>query len=101
MLKKVEASLFIQQHRKQCPVAVMHRKLGVTRAGYYAWVKRGKSRRHVDNTELLGKIIEVHQASQALRLSETASRLATERRRRPYADGRDDLPLVSRMRICL
>ena len=42
----------------------MCRKLGVTRAGYYAWVKRGKSQRHVDNTELLGKIIEVHQASQ-------------------------------------
>lgn len=42
----------------------MCRKLGVTRAGYYAWLKRDRSQRHVDNAELLGKIIEVHQASQ-------------------------------------
>lgn len=42
----------------------MCRKLGVTRAGYYAWLKRGKSPRHTDNEALLEKIVEVHQASQ-------------------------------------
>ena len=35
----------------------------MTRAGYYAWLKRGQSQRQVDNNALLKKIIEVHQAS--------------------------------------
>ncbi len=37
-------------------VAVLCRKLGVTRAGYYAWVKREKSRRTLDNESLLEQI---------------------------------------------
>lgn len=39
------------------------RKLGVTRGGYYAWLRRGQSQRHLDNAELLEKIVEVHQAN--------------------------------------
>lgn len=36
----------------------------MTRAGYYAWLKRSQSQRQVDNAMLLEKIIRVHRASQ-------------------------------------
>lgn len=41
----------------------MCRKLGVTRGGYYAWLKREASQRKISNDLLLEKIIEVHRAS--------------------------------------
>jgi transposase InsO family protein len=44
-------------------VAVLCRKLGVTRAGYYAWLKRDKSRRTLDNEALLEQIKDVHKES--------------------------------------
>lgn len=39
------------------------RKLGVTRAGYYAWQHREKSQRQRDNERLLKKIVEIYQTS--------------------------------------
>jgi transposase InsO family protein len=44
-------------------VAVLCRKLFVTRAGYYAWKKRQTSERSLNNEALLKKILEVHQQS--------------------------------------
>jgi len=38
----------------------MCRKLGVTRAGYYAWLKRERSQRDMENEELLEQIMKVH-----------------------------------------
>jgi putative transposase len=55
---------FIYEHADCCPIAVLCRKLGVTRGGYYAWRKRGQSQRQVDNAVLLKEIIRVHRASQ-------------------------------------
>lgn len=44
----------------------MCRLYGVTRAGYYAWRWRGKSRRAKDNERLWEKIQRIHQASRGI-----------------------------------
>lgn len=44
----------------------MCRKLGVTRGGYYAWLKRSASQRSLDNQALLERIIKVHKEHREL-----------------------------------
>jgi len=41
----------------------MCRVYGVSRAGYYAWCRRGPSRRHEEDARLLPKIVQIHKAS--------------------------------------
>jgi hypothetical protein len=41
------------------------RVLGVSRSGYYEWVKRPPSKRDVEDAYLLDAIIEVHAAARA------------------------------------
>ena len=41
----------------------MCRKLGVTAGGYYAWRKRQKSQRQIENERLLEKIVYIHRTS--------------------------------------
>jgi transposase InsO family protein len=43
---------------------VLCRKLGVSRNGYYTWLKRGTSQRQLSNQALLQQVIAVHQQSQ-------------------------------------
>lgn len=61
--KKVDAFRFIDEHKDACPVALLCRKLCVSRGGYYAWKKRLKSRQQLSNEALLLKIVAIHQAS--------------------------------------
>lgn len=42
------------------------RKLGVTPGGYYAWLKRGESRRAVEDKELLAHILRIHKENREL-----------------------------------
>ena len=54
---------FVKAHRDQYPVAAMCRVLGVSTAGYYAWLKRPPSRRTQENKELKVRIAAIHAAS--------------------------------------
>lgn len=51
---------FIDKYRSAHAVGRMCRVLGVRRSGYYAWKRRGQSRRALRDEELLGKIMESH-----------------------------------------
>ena len=54
---------FIEKHRSAHAVEMMCRILRVTRSGYYAWKKRGESRRKRRDTVLLEKIRESYRES--------------------------------------
>jgi putative transposase len=51
---------FVKDHRRRWPAAVICRVLHVTRGGFYAWLKRKPSRRHLRQQELLAKIRVAH-----------------------------------------
>lgn len=53
---------FIEEHRRLWPIAVQCDVLDVTRAGYYAWRKRGPSRTAQRRAELAKQIQEIHDA---------------------------------------
>ena len=57
---------FVQEHRKQWPVATMCRVLKVSRSGFFAWRKRPPSRRQRRQEELLQKIKAAHQENREL-----------------------------------
>ena len=50
---------FIRKHRQEFSVSRMCRVLNVSRSGFFAWLKRGESRRQRENAKLLRKIREV------------------------------------------
>lgn len=51
---------FIQEHRRAWPIGLMCEVLGVTRGGFYAWLRRGVSERRRRRAELATKIARVH-----------------------------------------
>lgn len=54
---------FVRARRGRWPVGCMCRVLGVSPSGYYAWLKRGPSRRALENEALSKRIAEIHEAS--------------------------------------
>lgn len=54
---------FVKEHRRVWPVGVICRVLGVTRSGFYAWMRREPSARQLRREELAEKIIAAHQAN--------------------------------------
>ncbi len=54
---------FIQAHQASYAIVILCRVLGVARAGYYAWLRRGVSTREQADQELTGKITTVYQDS--------------------------------------
>lgn len=50
---------FIRKHRQEFNVSRMCRVLNVSRSGFFAWLKRGESRRKQEDAKLLRKIREV------------------------------------------
>jgi putative transposase len=54
---------FVKEHRKVWPVGVICRVLGVTRSGFYVWMRRKPSRRQQRRQELAEKISAAHQAN--------------------------------------
>ncbi len=46
-----------------CPIALMARMLGVSKAGHYAWLRRQPSDRAVADAALLKRIRTVHASS--------------------------------------
>lgn len=51
---------FVKEHRRVWPVGVICRVLGVSRSGFFAWLKRGISRRRQRRQELAIKVRAVH-----------------------------------------
>ena len=54
---------FIEAHRAEFKVTIMCRVLGVSRSGYYAWLKRPPSAREMANQELKQQIKEIYDHS--------------------------------------
>ena len=54
---------FIDEHRSVHAVERMCRILGVTRSGYYGWLRRGQSKRGLRDAVLMEKIRESHRRS--------------------------------------
>ena len=54
---------WIKEHRHIFPVAAMCRVLELSKSGFYAWLKRPVSERHLRREELAGKMIEIHRNS--------------------------------------
>ncbi len=50
----------IRRYEAEYPVRLMCRVLEVSRGGYYAWRRRGESRREARDRQLLGQIREIH-----------------------------------------
>lgn len=57
---------FIKNHQSKFPVDVMCRVLGVTRSGYYAWLKKPVSDRGLEDARLLRLIRASYTASQGV-----------------------------------
>ena len=55
--------LYMEQNRSRYRIAKMAQWLQVSKSGYYAWRKRSKSLRCIENEALLQEIIEIHEAS--------------------------------------
>ena len=54
---------FIEAQKAHYTVSLLARVLGVSRSGYYAWRARTPSDRATANTELTGRIREIHKES--------------------------------------
>ncbi len=55
--------LYMEQNRSKYRIAKMAQWLQVSKSGYYAWRKRSKSLRCMENESLLKEIIRIHEAS--------------------------------------
>ena len=55
--------LYIEQNRSRYRIAKMAQWLQVSKSGYYAWRKRSKSLRCIENEALLQETIGIHEAS--------------------------------------
>ena len=53
----------MSDHQAEHDVATMCRVLGVSRSGYYAWRARPASKRRLEDGELVGRVIEIHERS--------------------------------------
>lgn len=76
---------FIDAERASFPVLLMCRVLDVSKAGFYAWLRRGPSKRERRNVELLVEIDAIHEMSNA---TYGARRVAAELRHRGIAISR-------------
>jgi hypothetical protein len=59
----VRAFVFVEAEKANFPIAFMCSRLGVSRAGYYAWQRRPPSARDRADARLLTTIRAVHQDS--------------------------------------
>ena len=57
---------FIQAHRNEFRVWLMCRVLGVSRGGFYLWLKRPESQRSVENGRLVEAIRAIHRESRGV-----------------------------------
>ena len=55
--------LYMEQNRSRYRIAKMAQWLQVSKSGYYAWRKRSKSLRCIENEALLQEIMGIHEAS--------------------------------------
>jgi putative transposase len=112
---------FIKDNQKQFRISVMCCVLGVSRSGYYGWLKRPKSAREAANDVLLEKITKEHKKSrqtygcrrihkQLLAMQESCSRnrvarlmrrnslaAKTKRKFRATTNSKHDLPVAKNL----
>ena len=55
--------IFTRNHRESFPVSLMCQTLGVGKSGFYTWLKRPASHRHLENQRLLMEIKVAHEKS--------------------------------------
>ena len=58
--------LYMEQNRSAYRIAKMAQWLQVSKSGYYAWRKRSKSLRDLENEILLKEILSIHEASHGI-----------------------------------
>ena len=58
--------MFVREYQSEHPVELMCRVLGVSRSGYYSWVKGSTSSRERANSELLRHIRAFHRRSKGI-----------------------------------
>ncbi len=56
--------MFIREHREEFPISLMCEVIGVSRGGYYSWLRRPESKRDIENRNLKTEIRSIHAASQ-------------------------------------
>ena len=57
---------FISDHRERANVGLMCKVLNISRSGYYAWLKRPRSRRSKENRKLADHIRIIHAKSRKI-----------------------------------
>lgn len=56
----------VQKHRKEYPVVMMCRLLGVSSSRFYLWLSAPKSRRKIEDEKLTAKIVDIFQRSRKI-----------------------------------
>ena len=75
--------LYMEQNRSIYRIAKMAQWLQVSRSGYYAWRRRSKSLRELENEALLEEIIQIHESSRGTYGSKKISHEINRRSDRP------------------
>ena len=75
--------LYMEQNRSIYRIAKMAQWLQVSRSGYYAWRRRSKSLRELENEVLLEEIIRIHESSRGTYGSKKISHEINRRSDRP------------------
>ena len=57
---------FVQEHRETFRVGKMCSVLGVSRSGFYAWIRRQPSRRECENEAIAAHVRDVHRRSRSI-----------------------------------
>ncbi len=84
----------IRAEEANYPVALMCRVLGVSRSGYYAWLRRSPSRREVENRELAVHIRKVYRLSRG---TYGSHRIRAELQARGFRVGRHRVARLMRL----
>lgn len=58
--------MFIRDHREEFPISLMCEVIGVSRGGYYSWLRRPESKRNIENRNLKTEIRSIHAESKRI-----------------------------------
>lgn len=58
--------MFIRDHREEFPISLMCEVIGVSRGGYYSWLRRPESKRNIENRNLKTEIRSIHAQSKRI-----------------------------------
>lgn len=58
--------MFIRDHREEFPISLMCEVIGVSRGGYYSWLRRPESKRGIEDRKLKIEIRSIHAESKRI-----------------------------------